>query len=386
VKLVHYGRTAKMGLFSTTPFKNENQAFIFSPAPEFVIFMIKLQLMKPEENIALAPFTSFGVESTARYYSTFRDEAELEELLFWGARYPLLILGGGSNLLLTRDVDGLVLKNEIRGITELHEDNDYVYIRAGAGENWHQFVLYCLSRNWAGLENLSLIPGNAGASPMQNIGAYGVELEELFWDLEAWHIREQKKVTFTKSDCGFGYRDSVFKGKFKGQFVILNVTYRLRKKPRYTTSYGAIEKELEKMGVKELSIKAISDAVISIRSSKLPDPRVIGNAGSFFKNPSVSAEKHALLQKQFPDLVAYPNVDGTFKLAAGWMIEQSGPAPGISWKGYRKGDAGCHERQALVLVNYGRALGSEIFQLSEDILQSVHQKFGVELEREVNII
>jgi UDP-N-acetylmuramate dehydrogenase len=342
--------------------------------------------MKPAENIALAPYTSFGVESTARYFSTFKDTTELAELLNERQQYPLLILGGGSNLLLTRDVDGLVLKNEIIGITELHEDHEYVYVKAGAGENWHRFVLYCIERNWAGLENLSLIPGNVGASPMQNIGAYGVEVEDLFWDLEAWHIRDQKKVTFTKSDCGFGYRESIFKGKFRGQFVILNVTYRLRKKPRFNTRYGAIEQELEKMGVKELSIKAISEAVIRIRSSKLPDPLVTGNAGSFFKNPSVSPEKHAQLKNQFPDMVAYPNADGTFKLAAGWLIEQTGPSPGISWKGYRRGDAGCHERQALVLVNYGKALGNEIFQLSEDILQSVMLKFGVTLEREVNII
>lgn len=348
--------------------------------------MTKLQCMKPAENIALAPYTSFGVESRARFFAAFRNTDELAALLDWGVQYPLVILGGGSNLLFTRDVDGLVLKNEISGITELHEDNDYVYIRAGAGENWHQFVLYCIGRNWAGLENLSLIPGNVGASPMQNIGAYGVELEDLFWDLEAWHIKDKKRVTFTKSDCAFGYRESIFKTRYKGQFVILNVTFRLRKKPRYTTSYGAIEMELEKMGVKELSIKAVSDAVINIRSSKLPDPRVTGNAGSFFKNPSVSAEKHTLLKKQFPEVVAYPNADGTFKLAAGWLIEQSGPGPGISWKGFRRGDAGCHDRQALVLVNYGKASGSEIFQLSEEILQSVHQKFAVLLEREVNII
>lgn len=338
------------------------------------------------ENISLRSFCSFGIEARARYFASFNNSDELQSLLYEAPSRPLLILGGGSNLLFTRDFDGLVLKNEIKGITELHEDEDYVYVKAGAGENWHQFVLYCINRNWAGLENLSLIPGNVGASPMQNIGAYGKEVEDIFWDLEAWHIKEQRLVTFTKSDCGFGYRESVFKGKYKGQFVILNVTFRLRKKPRFNTSYGAIEQELEKMGVKELSIKAISEAVIRIRSSKLPDPQVIGNAGSFFKNPSVNEEKHALLKEQFPDLVAYPNADGTFKLAAGWLIEQSGPAPGISWKGYRRGDAGCHERQALVLVNYGKARGNEIFQLSEEILQSVIQKYGVILEREVNII
>ncbi len=348
--------------------------------------MTKLQYMKPAENIALAEYTSFGVESTARFFASFGDEIALADLLDWGSRYPLLILGGGSNLLFTRDVDGLVLKNEIKGINELHEDEDYVYVRAGAGENWHQFVLYCIERNWAGLENLSLIPGNVGASPMQNIGAYGVEVEDLFWDLEAWDITEKKRVTFTKSDCRFGYRESVFKNDYKGRFVILNVTFRLRKKPRFNISYGAIEQELSIMGVSELSIKAISDAVIRIRSSKLPDPAVTGNAGSFFKNPSVSADFIEQLRIRFPELVAYPNADGTYKLAAGWLIEHTGPAQGISWKGFRRGDAGCHDRQALVLVNYGKAKGSDIYQLSEDILQSVREKFGVVLEREVNII
>lgn len=342
--------------------------------------------MKPVENIALAPYTSFAVESTARYFSAFSNTEELEELLEWRKELPLLILGGGSNLLLTRDVGGLVLKNEIAGITELHEDNEYVYVRAGAGENWHHFVSYCIERNWAGLENLSLIPGNVGASPMQNIGAYGVEVEDLFWDLEALQIGDKKRVTFTRSDCGFGYRESVFKNKYKGQFIILSVTYRLRKHPRFNTSYGAIEQELEKMGVSELTIKAVSDAVVRIRSSKLPDPKQIGNAGSFFKNPSVSKTQCDQLRSQFPELVAYPNADGSCKLAAGWLIEHAGPAPGISWKGYRRGDAGCHERQALVLVNYGNAGGNEIYQLSEDILQSVKAKFGVVLEREVNII
>lgn len=342
--------------------------------------------MQFQENIPLAPFTSFAVESKARYFARFKNCDELEELLNSRQDHPLLILGGGSNLLLTRDVDGLVLKNEIAGITELHEDTDYVYVKAGAGENWHRFVLYCIERNWAGLENLSLIPGNVGASPMQNIGAYGVEVEDLFWDLEAWHIGEQKKVTFTKTDCAFGYRESVFKNKYKGQFILLSVTFRLRKQPRFNTSYGAIQQELEKMGVKELSIKAVSDAVIRIRSSKLPDPKLIGNAGSFFKNPSVSREQFDQLRSQFPELVAYPNADGSYKLAAGWLIEHAGPASGISWKGYRRGDAGCHERQALVLVNYGKAKGNEIYQLSEDILQSVNTKFGVLLEREVNII
>jgi UDP-N-acetylmuramate dehydrogenase len=338
--------------------------------------------MQIQENISLKPFNSFGINATARYFGRFSSEDDLQPMLDSGiqSQRPALILGGGSNLLLTKDYDGLVLKNEIMGIKEVHEDNDYVYVKAGAGENWHRFVLYCIERNWAGVENLSLIPGSVGASPMQNIGAYGVEIDDVFWDLEAYHLQEKKIITFTKNDCAFGYRESVFKRQYKGQFVILNVTYQLRKKARFNTSYGAIEQELERMGVKELSLKHVSDAVINIRSSKLPNPAEIGNAGSFFKNPTVSKEQFNSLKSSFGHIVGYANMDGSVKLAAGWLIEQCG------WKGYRKGDAGCHAKQALVLVNYGNASGNEIYDLSEEILQSVKEKFGVILEREVNII
>jgi UDP-N-acetylmuramate dehydrogenase len=255
-----------------------------------------------------------------------------------------------------------------------------VYIKAGAGENWHQFVLHCIASQWAGVENLSLIPGNTGASPMQNIGAYGVEVKDVFYELEAYHLQDKTVVTFGLADCAFGYRESVFKRKYKDQFVILTVTYKLRKKPFFNTSYGAIRQELEKEGVKELSIKAISDAVIRIRSSKLPDPAETGNAGSFFKNPQISGEQFQTLKNTFPLMVAYPLEDGPVKLAAGWLIEQCG------WKGYRKGDAGCHAKQALVLVNYGHASGKEIYDLSTAIQQSVKEKFDVLLEREVNIM
>ncbi|HQV87386.1 MAG TPA: UDP-N-acetylmuramate dehydrogenase [Chitinophagaceae bacterium] len=336
--------------------------------------------MQLQENISLKPYNTFGIDVKARYFATFNDTDELAETLNLKSQTSNLILGGGSNILLTKDYDGLVLKNEIRGIVELHEDSEYVYVKAGAGENWHQFVLYCIERNWAGVENLSLIPGNVGASPMQNIGAYGVEIDDVFWDLEAFHKKDKKVVTFTRSDCEFGYRESVFKEKFKDQFVILNVTFQLRKKPRFNTSYGAIEQELERMGVKELSLKAISAAVINIRNSKLPNPGEIGNAGSFFKNPSVTNEQFVSLKARFENMAGHENIDGTVKLAAGWLIEQCG------WKGYRKGDAGCHAKQALVLVNYGNATGTEIYNLSEEIIQSVKEKFGITLEREVNII
>jgi UDP-N-acetylmuramate dehydrogenase len=336
--------------------------------------------MQIHEAFSLLPYNTFRIDVKARYFSTFSNTEELSELTTHDSRLTKLVLGGGSNILFVKDYDGLVLKNEIRGIEIQHEDAEHVYVKAGAGENWHQFVLHCIHHNWAGVENLSLIPGNIGAAPIQNIGAYGVELENVFLSLEAYHLQEKKVHTFTVTDCEFGYRDSVFKNRHKDQFAILSVIFRLRKKPIYHVSYGAITEELEKMGVKELSIKAVSQAVINIRSSKLPDPEKIPNSGSFFKNPEVSAAKYEELKLKFPGIIAYPLAKGTVKLAAGWMIEQCG------WKGYRKGDAGCHAKQALVLVNYGNATGKEIYDLSEEILQSVNEKFGVLLEREVNII
>lgn len=338
--------------------------------------------MQIQENISLRSFNTFGIDVKARWFAAFSSIEELTSLLTANLQSTTnnLILGGGSNILLSGDYDGLVLKNEIKGIQVVHEDEHHIDVKVGAGENWHQFVLHCLQHNWAGVENLSLIPGNVGASPMQNIGAYGVEIKDVFYSLEAYHYADQKVYTFTLNDCEFGYRESVFKRKYKDQFVILNVTYRLNKQPKFNTTYGAIEQELEKMGVTSASIQAISQAVINIRSSKLPDPKVIGNAGSFFKNPSVAKEQYDAIKLNYPAVVGYTNADGTVKLAAGWLIEQCG------WKGYRKGDAGCHAKQALVLVNYSNAKGNEIYNLSEEILQSVKEKFGVLLEREVNII
>ena len=342
--------------------------------------------MQIMENFSLKPYNTFSIDAKAKLFNTFSSLNELEEYVMLYSQYPIFILGGGSNILFTSDYEGTVLKNEIKGIELMHEDVDYVYIKTGAGENWHQFVLHCIEQNWAGVENLSLIPGNVGASPIQNIGAYGVELHDVFWSLEAFHMIEKRVYTFTSSDCEFGYRDSIFKSKYKSEFAILSVTFQLKKKPVFHTSYGAITEEIDKMGV-ALGIKAISDAVINIRRSKLPDPNVIPNAGSFFKNPEVPTEKYQELKLNFPGIVAYPLVKGTVKLAAGWMIEQCGPDKiGTSWKGYRKGDAGCHAKQALVLVNYGNAKGEEIYNLSEEILQSVDKKFGVLLEREVNIL
>ena len=339
-----------------------------------------------EENISLKKYNTFGIDASARYFSVFTNIDELNELIEFkqpstiNQQPSLLILGGGSNMLLTKNFDGLVLKNEIQGIELIKEDEQYIYVKAGAGVNWHQLVVHCIGNNWAGMENLSLIPGNTGASPMQNIGAYGVEIKDVFYELEAFHLEEKRIVTFNLNDCEFGYRESVFKRTFKNQFVLVSVTFRLNKKPVFNTSYGAIEQELQAMGIKDLSIKSISQAVINIRSSKLPDPAVIGNAGSFFKNPEICFAQFEILKKEFPAMIGYTLPNGNVKLAAGWLIEQCG------WKGYRKGDAGCHAKQALVLVNYGNATGAEIYALSTSIINSVQEKFGVGLEREVNII
>jgi UDP-N-acetylmuramate dehydrogenase len=338
--------------------------------------------MNIQENISLKSYNTMGIEARAKYFSTFSSPDELNELMDLSSmsKERKMILGGGSNILFTGNFDGWMLKNEITGIEEIKEDNNHVYVKTGAGENWHAFTQYCIAHNWAGVENLSLIPGNVGAGPMQNIGAYGVEIKDVFEELEAYSLADKKIYTFTLNDCGFDYRESIFKGKYRDQFIILTVTFRLNKTPRFKTTYGAIEQELRRMGIHELSIAAIAQAVINIRTSKLPDPEKIGNTGSFFKNPSVDREKYEALKKDFPAIVAYDNPDGTVKLAAGWLIEQCG------WKGFRKGDAGVHAHQALVLVNYGNAKGKEIFDLSEKILNSVKNTYDVQLEREVNIV
>jgi len=332
------------------------------------------------ENVSLKKYNTFGIEARARHFANFSTTEELALLLAQAAQPPI-ILGGGSNILLTGDIDGWVMINGIKGIDLVEEDGRYLYVQVGAGENWHGFVGYCLDRDWAGVENLSLIPGSVGAAPMQNIGAYGVELKEVFHELEAWDLQDGKVRMFTVNDCHFGYRESVFKREYKGRFILLRVTFRLNREPVFHTEYGAIREELARRDIRKLSIRAISEAVIRIRTARLPDPAIIGNAGSFFKNPTIPNEQFAALKTRFADMIGYPDpIRNVTKLAAGWLIEQCG------WKGYRRGDAGCHERQALVLVNYGHATGREIYSLSEDILRSVQEKFGITLEREVNII
>jgi UDP-N-acetylmuramate dehydrogenase len=338
--------------------------------------------MQIQQDISLRPYNTFGIDTHARYFVSFSSATELEEILNAKLQtsHSKLILGGGSNILFTKDFDGVVLKNEIKGIELIKEDDKYLYVKVGAGENWHQFVLHCLKHNYAGVENLSLIPGNVGASPMQNIGAYGVEIKDVFYQLEAYWLHDKTVHTFSLNDCEFGYRESVFKRRYKNQFVITSVIYRLHRHPHFNTSYGAINTELEAMGIKELSIQAISQAVINIRSSKLPDWKIVGNAGSFFKNPIIEGDQLDRLKNSYPGIVSFPAGEGYRKLAAGWLIEQCG------WKGYREGDAGCYPKQALVLVNYGNAKGGEIYRLSEKIIQSVKEKFDVTLEREVNIV
>lgn len=335
--------------------------------------------MKTQQNISLKPYNTFGIDVSAQKFVEVNNNSQLK-LILQNNTLPLLILGGGSNLLLTKDFKGVVIKNNIKGIDLIDEDDDSVTLKVGAGENWHQFVTYCITNNYCGVENLSLIPGNVGASPMQNIGAYGVEVKDIITKVEAVNLKDFSVKDFENKECEFGYRTSIFKTSHKGQYFISAVTFKLSKYPNLNTSYGAIGEELKNRGITNPSIKDVSDAVIAIRQSKLPDPAQIGNSGSFFKNPIVTEEVKNNIISTFKNAPNYPQLDGSFKMAAGWLIEQCG------WKGKVIGNFGVHDKQALVLVNYGGAKGSDIFQLSEDIISSVQQKFNITLEREVNIL
>lgn len=332
------------------------------------------------ENVSLKPFNTFGIDVKATRFATFASPEELGQILKDNINKPLLILGGGSNLLLTKDFDGLVLKNEIKGIEVISETANEVLIRSGAGEVWHEFVLYCISKNYCGIENLSLIPGSVGASPMQNIGAYGVEIKDVFDKLEAVEIATGEIHTFDNETCEFGYRESIFKHAVKNQYVITNVYFKLSKTQNTNTSYGAINQQLEVMGIINPTIKDVSDAVIAIRSSKLPNPKEIGNAGSFFKNPVIEHAHYQEILKNYPNAPSYPVGEQHVKVPAGWLIETAG------WKGKVVGETGVHKNQALVLVNYGDATGKEIYQLSTDIIEDIERKFKILLTREVNIL
>lgn len=338
--------------------------------------------MPIEQDADLQPLNTFHVAARAARLARFRSVEELRALLQAPelAALPRLVLGGGSNVLFTRDWPGLVLLNAIEGMEVLEETSDHVVVRSGAGELWHRFVTYCVDQGWGGIENLSLIPGKVGAAPMQNIGAYGVEIKDTFHHLEALRISDGAVVRFDAAACRFGYRESFFKRAGKGQYIILNVAFTLDKRPQVRTHYGSIQAELDKRGIRSPSIRDVSEAVIAIRRSKLPDPDLLGNAGSFFKNPVVPQAVADRIRAQHPDLAAYPAGEGLVKLAAGWLIERAG------WKGFREQNLGVHKDQALVLVHYGGASGRAIYDLSTRVLESVHAQFGVELEREVNII
>lgn len=335
-----------------------------------------------QQNTSLKPYNTFGLDENAGFLAIVDSTEDLDEI-FQTSRFrsqKKMILGGGSNVLFTRGFTGVVAKNEIRGIHIHNETAEEVLVSAGAGESWHQFVLWCVERGYGGVENLSLIPGTVGAAPMQNIGAYGVELKEVFHSLEAYEIKSGKIVSFFKEDCKFGYRYSIFKGELKDKFVITKVFFKLSKQPVFNLSYGAIEETLQAMKVDKPTLKSVSQAVINIRQSKLPDPMDIGNAGSFFKNPIIERLHFEALEAEFPDVKSYPVDADKVKVPAGWLIERAG------WKGFRDGDIGVHERQALVLVNYGMGRGKNILRLSQDIQKSIQGKFGVELEREVNVV
>jgi UDP-N-acetylmuramate dehydrogenase len=337
--------------------------------------------MTVQENISLKQYTTFGCNEIARYFTSIPSQDALLEAITWckEKQIPYFILGTGSNVLFTKPFEGLIIKMEVIGIKKTNETATDVFLSVGAGENWHHFVSYCVQKGWGGIENLSLIPGTVGASPIQNIGAYGVEVEESIESVTALDTQSNQWITLSNSQCAFGYRNSLFK-KEKNRYLITTVQFVLKKQPQLRTDYGSIKEILHEKNIKNPSLANLSNAIVQIRTSKLPDPAKLGNAGSFFKNPSVSKTNFEILKTNFPELIAYPISNDTYKLAAGWLIENCG------WKGVRKGNVGCYDKQSLVIVNYGQATGKEIYDFSEEIIQSVFTKFNVVLEREVNIL
>ncbi|PKD18249.1 UDP-N-acetylenolpyruvoylglucosamine reductase [Salegentibacter salinarum] len=336
--------------------------------------------MQVAENFSLKEHNTFGVDVNARKFVSVHSTEELRDVLQQTYASEIFVLGGGSNMLLTQNIDKTVIHIGIKGIELISESRDEVILKVGAGENWHQFVLYCIEKDYGGLENLSLIPGNVGTAPVQNIGAYGVELKDTFESCEAMRIQTLEIKTFSREQCEFDYRNSVFKNKLKGEYIITSVNFRLNKKDhQLSTEYGAIQAELDKNQIKKPGIKDVSDAVISIRQQKLPDPRELGNSGSFFKNPVIKESEFKNLQKKFPEIPFYALQANNIKIPAGWLIDQAG------LKGYRQGDAGVHKNQALVLVNYGNATGEEILALSKEIQDKIYKKYKIKLEPEVNV-
>ncbi|MBL7871849.1 MAG: UDP-N-acetylmuramate dehydrogenase [Cyclobacteriaceae bacterium] len=340
-------------------------------------------MIKIEKNVNLKLYNTFGIEAHARYFCKISAEEQLEELLSSEVykNEHHLILGGGSNILFTKDVEGLIIKVDLTGIKKQQETDDTIDLYVKAGEGWHNLVLYCVQHNLGGIENLSLIPGTVGAAPIQNIGAYGVEIKEVIKKVEAIDLSTGARRSFTNAECMFGYRESIFKHDLKEKYFISSVTLTVTTKNHLlNTSYGAIHDTLKAMHVIEPSIKTISDAVIHIRKTKLPDPATVGNAGSFFKNPTITLSHYEYLKKTNPSIPGYPSVNQLVKVPAGWLIEQCG------WKGKRMDNVGVHAQQALVLVNYGTGKGNEILQLAKNIISSVKEKFDITLTPEVNII
>ena len=336
--------------------------------------------MEITENSSLQNLHSFGCNEKANYFAKIDSIEAIEKSIQWAKEknMPYLILGSGSNILFTKTFDGLVLKMEIMGIKKLKETASEVYLEVGAGENWHHFVIYCVQKGWGGVENLSLIPGTVGAAPIQNIGAYGVEAKDSIESVTAYDTQSAQFITLQNSDCAFAYRTSLFKNE-KDRYIISSVQFVLQKQPIFRTEYGAIKEVLHQKNNKQPSVEAISNAVIQIRSEKLPDPKKLGNAGSFFKNPTITKDLFEVLIAKFPKIIAYPITDDTYKIAAGWLIEACG------WKGIQKGNVGCYEKQSLVIVHYNNGPGIEILNFSEEIIQSVLTKFEILLEREVVI-
>ena len=336
-----------------------------------------------DKNVSLRAYNTFGIDVTARYFCRITNEDEFKSLLQTDLykNEKVLILGGGSNVLFTKDFDGLVVKTDIKGIQVVGENGETVTIKVMSGEVWHELVVYCVNHQWGGIENLSLIPGTVGAAPIQNIGAYGVEVKEVIKEVSGIDTLTQEEKTFQNSECAFGYRESIFKRQLKESFFISSVTLSLTKKNHIiNTSYGALKDILKEMNIAQPTLKSISDAVIHIRKTKLPNPTQLGNAGSFFKNPTISLMHYQSLQKEYPEMPGYHSVNQVVKIPAGWLIEQCG------WKGKRYNNVGVHTHQALVIVNYGNGNGEEIFQLAMQIISSVKEKFYITLTPEVNII
>lgn len=335
--------------------------------------------MNIEENISLKNYNTFGIDVTAKRFICIDSVYQLQELL--KVEKDIFLISGGSNMLLTKDIEKLVVHIDIKGVSIDHENENEVFLTVNAGENWHEFVLWCVDNNYGGLENLSLIPGNVGTCPIQNIGAYGVEVKDTITKVETLHIETGKLVQFSNEECKFGYRNSIFKNEVKGKYIITSVSFKLTKQNHnFNTSYGAIETELTSKNIAKPNLKNISDAVIAIRKSKLPDPKEIGNSGSFFKNPVITKAHFLTLQKTYPEIPSYIVSENQVKVPAGWLIEKAG------FKGKRFGDFGVHKKQALVLVNYNNATGKDIYNLAETIQKEIKSKFEIKLEIEVNVI